>query len=803
MSKTLLRMMVDVPKKNSPSTPGTPAAAGCPVPVELIKKLGELRVNGPAGSCPVALKPLEVVPMQNRQWTQLSFLAQGPGEYELVHDDAASASANSADALEQKAWVKQDDNGVQIGNGRLVMTLPKNAPGPISEITLDGKAMLNAAADLQFQVNDATSLNGKVASIEVLEDSPVRVKVRVHGEHKNDKGALCLTYQLDVELWANQTAARLDYQYFHVEPGVPEVALEGMRVVFKPSLQKDAASTQAKKAAAHFVQVHYDLVMTPRLVTNPKRVEIAADWSRKVPYFTDHDMLCDDIDYPYYLITSANQAQPWLGLTGEGGSVYVQLEDMINMRPKRLAAEDGVLTTDLWPREAGPLQLRQGKARRHTMTLAFFDAEHQPQKLGDITGALATPMYEGRATLQKQDTRSADAFEVASTIDHGKSVRMEQYLLELTTGVNLGQGELDYGDGVEFGYSKGYAQIARQPLQPGQTDDIHPMSPAHPDAIDPGSLMRYVPVWANNEYDLIHTMSIELLRTGRRSIWPTLKAIARHNIEVDFIHYSDDEWLHHGSPAHSAHHDNASAYPSHLWTQGLLEYYCLSGDKDALDVAIKLGDTIIANLEHPVRKHHLWGFNREIGWALLSLVQLAEATGIERFNKHAGSVVDYLVGYNREGQDKAINLSGVDAMDDIHSQMVGAFFGYASMLEAMDRYARMTGRADVEQWLDTILRQILDAAKRMIRGARHLDAFRRMLPLGMAIGYERTGDRSFLEIGMLTLEMFLQTEVGITPTGEVKFAAMIHRSFVRFLKHAQDQELLGKLEFKFASAAWD
>jgi hypothetical protein len=327
------------------------------------------------------------------------------------------------------------------------------------------------------------------------------------------------------------------------------------------------------------------------------------------------------------------------------------------------------------------------------------------------------------------------------------------------------------------------------------------MHPSHPNAINPSSLLRYEPAWANNEYDLIHALSIELMRTGRRSIWPTLKAVARHNIEVDFIYHSDDPWQHHGSPTHSANHINSSSYPSHIWTQGLLEYYCLTGDPDALEVAIKLGDTIIRNLEHPQRSKDFWGFNREIGWALLALVQLAETTGEERFHTHSGKIVDYLVNYQRDAQATPIKLSNVDAMDDIHKQMVGSFFGYASMLEAVDRFARITNRPDVDAWLDKILKQVLAAAQDMFRSGRHLDSMRRMLPLGMAIGYERTGDEAFLDIGMLSLEMFLHTDVGIQTNGEVKFTAMVHRSLVRFLKHARQAGLLQKIEYQFAYAA--
>ena len=36
-----------------------------------------------------------------------------------------------------------------------------------------------------------------------------------------------------------------------------------------------------------------------------------------------------------------------------------------------------------------------------------------------------------------------------------------------------------------------------------------------------------------------------------------------------------------------------------MWTQGLLEYYCLTGDLDALEVALALGDATIVRFADP------------------------------------------------------------------------------------------------------------------------------------------------------------------------------------------------------------
>src|SRR5690606_9138004 len=86
--------------------------------------------------------------------------------------------------------------------------------------------------------------------------------------------------------------------------------------------------------------------------------------------------------------------------------------------------------------------------------------------------------------------------------------------------------------------------------------------------------LRHEPVWANNEYDAILALGREWLRTDLPAEhFRRLSGFGRHAIEVDWVSYSDLRQLHHGTPAHSADHQRATAYPSHLWAEGLLLYY--------------------------------------------------------------------------------------------------------------------------------------------------------------------------------------------------------------------------------------
>ncbi|MFW6061161.1 MAG: beta-L-arabinofuranosidase domain-containing protein [Phycisphaeraceae bacterium] len=767
--------LVDVPR--GADVP-QPVVIGCPFAQGELTDASRFVLHGPTGKLPCAVHPFVHWPDGSTRWAQLAFTATEPGTYTLEPN-------GDAPAPDKPAWIERTDSGMRFGNDRLRIALTRSAPGPIASIEFDGRPCIRGPRDVQFFVDQASSLNGRVESIDVLEDSPVRVRVRVTGDHRDELDARRLSFRLDLEVWAGVPTLRMDYQFFNLEPGAPALSIESMHAMIRPAL--------GDSPRQHFYQKNHGLSMRPRSVHTDRRVEILGDWSRNVPYVAERAMLEDGMEYPEYLEVSLKQSDEWIGQTGDGGAMYLGLPEMVKLRPKRLIGERGALIADLWPRDAGPLRVPQGRSRRHTLTLAFCDATPD---FGQVKQLLDAPLYEGRATPDPARLRALGEFDQDRTLELGHNFRLDERLGAVTKNVKLGTGMFDYGDGKESGYFVNYVAIAKQPLRPGAEPCDNALRPDCPDALRPADPARYEPVWANNEYDLINGLCIELTRANRRDLWPTLRAMVRHNIEVDFVHYSDDPWQHHGTPAHSAHHNHASAYPSHIWTQGLMQYYCLTGDPDVLEVAVKLGDTIIRNLEDEQRGPLMWGFNREIGWPLLALSCLYEVTREARFGDYAGRIANFLAGYDREAQATPVKLSNVDPLDDIHAQIVGSFFGYASMVEGMDHYSRLTERDDLKAWLRDFLNKLHAAAAHRVRSGRGSHF---MLPQGMAIGYELTGERKFLEMGMLSLESWLRAWGG-APT-EVKAAATTYRGVVRFLHHAEEAGLLTAFDYQYASAA--
>ncbi len=124
--------------------------------------------------------------------------------------------------------------------------------------------------------------------------------------------------------------------------------------------------------------------------------------------------------------------------------------------------------------------------------------------------------------------------------------------------------------------------------------------------------------WGNLEYDLAHGMFVQYLRTGDRRYFLRGEQAARHHIDVDVIHAVNpllknpwgpppqvgEIWLHclnHTGgyyenaplPVDRTYQMGHSTNFGHVWVGGDFEYYYLTGDRRALEVAVQMADAMV------------------------------------------------------------------------------------------------------------------------------------------------------------------------------------------------------------------
>lgn len=768
------------------SDAGLPISTGVPFRQGVLKKLPTLVAISPSGEKrPAAGRVLAKWGDGSIRWLLVSFGARQAGAHELQWSNTKPATGGVTVRNRKSQW--------QIETDRLKLTLSEGGSGPVAHLECDGHVYLDDPAQLRLCADDASSMHEPARTIRVIEHTPLRARIRIEGAHHRASGGRHLSYRLDIEVWNGWPTVRMDYQFFNLEPGAD--SREVGRIALDARWHLDGQTQR------HFLQKNYGVFYVSRHVFNPDPVAIVADMHRGAPYAEDPAMLLDDVEYPFYLHAPLVDTYDWLGVGDEKHAVYVQMPDFNITKPNRIASHDNELSAELWPTSAGALDLPQGRSKRQTVMWSFTKQKPKSAKSTEklsnaprqaptgVAAALGALWHEERACTDPAWFARCEEFDQDVVLPVGKHVRIESNMASLMQ-LDMPHSKFDVGD-TDSHYAASYSGSGEHLVHP-RADAPH-ISRDWPGA---GPTQTYLdchePVWTNNEYDVIHAFANEVMRTGKHNLITTLRLTARHNIEVDFLHYSDHRWLHRATPAHSARHTTTGAYPSHFWTQGLLEYYCLTGDIDALEVAEALGDKTIENFTEPELREVLWGFNREVGWSILTLVHLWDITRDDRFRPLLDEIVDYLVAFDRDKYTGAVNLSSGNDRQSLNRQIFGGFFGYQSMFDAVDVYVTATGREEVNQWLIKFCEDLTQACLEAAREGSLPDT---RFGLLLSIGYERTGDETYLSYISLLLDQLYWNAQGVRGGASVKPVASIYRGYTRMLGHAMRHGLLDAYEF--------
>jgi hypothetical protein len=157
--------------------------------------------------------------------------------------------------------------------------------------------------------------------------------------------------------------------------------------------------------------------------------------------------------------------------------------------------------------------------------------------------------------------------------------------------------------------------------------------------------------WGNLEYDLQRGMFVQYLRTGDRRFFLRGAQAARHHVDVDVVHAVNplvrnpfglppkvgEIWLHSVShtggyyanaplPVELTYQMGHSANYGHVWVSGDLDYYYLTGDRRARDVALQVADMMAGAMTAKVGTHI-----RTLGWPTILVLSAYEATGEARY----------------------------------------------------------------------------------------------------------------------------------------------------------------------------
>ena len=695
------------------------------------------------------------------KWLELSFVApeHGEAEVELIPGNETGKPLAS-------------DDGMLLDNGLVRVKLNKSSSLPPIEIFWNDCSGI-LIPEVTVDGIEKTEAN-EPRRIKITRNGAIRSQIELFGKFESS-----LNYRMTLELWKDNPALQIDWMLSHEIPGESDLEVEFASLTGKWDLGGDYKRV--------FHQSQYTAEHLPRSVTNPNPVIICADEESCAPHVAEYEMLLDDSEYPFYCVDSIGTTEPWLQLHGNSGALCAVVQDFNETMPNALASSKEMLNYQFVP-PGKTLSWPQGRRKEQTLMLSFSIDSQDPYDLKHI--ALKS-FYPGKALPAPETIGTNFDCDLLPSLTQHSNIRFN-LLLDNLCRINTPAGKWNLGDTPDAHYTRGYAATLNQ-YRIANKNPLPKMFKAGGGLYPDEGVIFLEPVWTNNEYDFIHVVASEIMRTGKQQHFDMLRWTARHNIEVDFVVYSDELRHHQASPFHSHFHNRKGAITSHFWTQGLLEYYCLSGDDDALETALALGRKILEINHSGICAN--WKFDREIGWALLALVSLIDA-GFTQFEKEADDIVEFLLSYDRKAFSGKINLSAGCAGRSMERQIIDCSFGYASMIEALDRYQRMTERQDLAKWLDELLFELKDAVWEKIEDVE-LPFARRMSGLIMAIGFERTGDEDFLIAGEMILQYYLEPafeESAGNENGELKACAMTYRGLARLFKALDLTERSAKFE---------
>ncbi|MCK4581179.1 MAG: hypothetical protein KAU10_07495, partial [Dehalococcoidia bacterium] len=254
----------------------------------------------------------------------------------------------------------------------------------------------------------------------------------------------------------------------------------------------------------------------------------------------------------------------WADWRGNDAGLALSIHQAHQNFPKKLEVSPQGIVCWLFSTEAPPAILRQGMAKTHRIMLHFHDGNLPVEEVSSRSLQFQLP---DRPALSREWCRENNPWGMDFFPEYIPD-RMLVRFAQMHDGRPRGLGMLHFGDAPDAGYTD-------QGRGKGAT------------------------VWVNNEYDRAHACTLFYAFTGERRVLESALVSARHWLDVDLCHRSDDPLRHGGLVAHSAHHVTGVVTPSHEWVDGLLDYYHLTGRREGLEGAVSIAENVLRHLKQP------------------------------------------------------------------------------------------------------------------------------------------------------------------------------------------------------------
>ena len=284
------------------------------------------------------------------------------------------------------------------------------------------------------------------------------------------------------------------------------------------------------------------------------------------------------------------RATPFVSMVSDDHCVTIVVPEFWQKFPASLRAEDSVVSIGLFPEEVVERYELQGGEQS---TQSFWMSTCRPNAALSGVDAMVADV---RMLPTAEWVQSCDVIDWFSSPESGATTKQyRSYIHDATTGTSSLAARRESID--EYGW-RNYGDV------PADHEQAHYVG------------THTVVSHYNNQYDQVFGGILNLLVTGDDRWWDLCDPLARHVMDIDIYHTSEDRSAFNGGlfwhtdhyvDAHTATHrtysrkncgdnDGYGGGPAneHNYTTGLLHYYFLTGNPEAAESVRSLADWVIA-----------------------------------------------------------------------------------------------------------------------------------------------------------------------------------------------------------------
>ena len=821
-----------VPRASAPVTVGVPLVKGT------ARSANELRVLNPSGKqVPSQIEPLELAPWPDGSLkaARVTFFADVPAEssalYALEYGRKSAAVSGPRRgpqspierALGTPIRLEESADLLRVDTGPLAFSLSKKRFRLFESLSFAGAEMLDPSpprglfvTSPQDKCYDAALDPAPQFAIESR--GPLRAAIFVRGQHRAPDGDAFMDFEVRIECWAGSPLVKVAYGFYntgqHVEellvnpgrgalfrvsysslrdcrlklplrlegapkphrtgrgdPAAPAESLLGGYQHYVHRVRGDASLFYAWMRREHgreglgHLLCHRgeDRFLYPGTLADSSSGALTVDQgggrTMQIRYGPHEMNSCaldvpDEVDHPDGTHERFFLGAPdgWIDLSDGRRGVAVCVRDFDKFPPKLIQIRGNAIDLALWPSRAGDLAVGQGAGKSHEIFILCHEGSGAERKIDWACEALREPLV---ASVDPEWIQRCGLF---GDVYPAAAAREPQSPIRRASGTP---------NRPDFERRCRQAFAGEPRPQPSLWD--YPESPI--------TTVTDKAVTHNNDGDRVMCLLLQYLRTGEPEYFLAARAQALHTMDVDFVRYSPDPLLHEGLHMHSYDHVTGVCLPSHSWIEGLLFYYYITGEPQALGVAKAVGRHLARQVFHP--RLLCYCDEREAGWPLIMLSQLYVATGDAEVRRAA----EHLVKMLDDWQDKESGVWHIRWRQGCRYRTGGGGFMRAVIFCGLYKWWAATGderaREVFRRGIVSFANEVAEMTDFSAREFLNLEA--------LAYAWKMLGDRACVEKGLHAWQYLTRMGMGaypVTDTGQF-------RSLFQFMHVADAIGLLG------------